>query len=306
MKARVFFGLALGLIIAGMPVAWPAPQQGQDPAAAILHKAQEYCRRLDRAVLDFACREEVMEEVNIREHPPATTIIPPPENWGGTTPKMMVIPAPPDSFRSYTYVYNYLFIRRGGSVQERRDRTDVDRGPAIQERRDLAETNGRKTVKTDAVPETKHFKFRDIAFGPSALLGEGAADKFIYSTVKTKKMKGATAILVDCAPRPENEGKLLSGRAWIREKDGAVLRIEWNPESFGSYGEVMGVANRYKMTPRVESWTEFGEEKNGICFPSLDRTEEAYSGGGSMLFVRSKTTIRYKDYKFFMVEVEVR
>ncbi len=306
MKPRIFFGLAVGLIIAGMPVVWSTPQQDKDPPAAILKKAQEYCRRLDRAVLDFACREEVKEEVNIREHPPATTIMPPPEDWGGITPKMMVIPAPRDSFRSYTYAYDYLFVRRGRSVQERRDRADGDRGPSIQERRDLTETNGLKTLKTDAVPETKHFKFRDIAFGPSALLGEGAADKFTYSTVKSKKLKGAAAILVACVPRPENEGKVLSGSAWIREKDGAVLRIDWNPESFGSYGEVMAVANRYKMTPRVESWTEFGEEKNGICFPSLDRTEEAYSGGGSALFVRSKTTIKYLNYKFFTVEVDVR
>jgi hypothetical protein len=40
----------------------------------------------------------------------------------------------------------------------------------------------------------------------------------------------------------------------------------------------------------------------GIRFPSSDLTEEGYRQAGEKLFVRARTEITYKDYKYFMVE----
>jgi hypothetical protein len=59
------------------------------------------------------------------------------------------------------------------------------------------------------------------------------------------------------------------------------------------------------MEPKVQSYTEFGIEKNGVRFPTYDFTEEAYTGGGKSLFVRSTTAVKYKSYKFFTVETQI-
>jgi hypothetical protein len=55
------------------------------------------------------------------------------------------------------------------------------------------------------------------------------------------------------------------------------------------------------MAPAIKSETQFGVERNGLRFPSLDKTEEVYKSG-TMTFMRSSTTVKYTDYKFFTVE----
>jgi hypothetical protein len=284
------FIFLLGAMMSFAPSTATPPRQSQEEAklAGILQKAQEYCRRLDRAALDFVCREDVEEEVNKASGPTATTVsAPPPVVMGGG--RMLAAPAPVDSFNTTSYLYDYQFIRKGTEVTERRD---------------LLEKSGKKVNKADAAPETRHFKFRDILFGASQLLGESATARHDYKIAKDDKIKGEAVIIITCLPKAEFAGKILSGRAWVRAKDGAVLKIEWDPESFGSYSEVLVVAEKFHMAPAIKSFTEFAMEKNGVRFPSLDVTEEAYSGGGSSKFIRSTTTVKYKSYKFFTVETE--
>jgi hypothetical protein len=112
---------------------------------------------------------------------------------------------------------------------------------------------------------------------------------------------GQEADVVACEARPSTVGRVLTGRAWVRRADGAVLRIVWDPESFSSYQDVLTVAGELKMSPAITSETEFGVERNGLRFPSLDKTDEVYKKG-SMTFTRSYTTVKCTDYKFFTVE----
>lgn len=281
------FLFILLILISGMPASGPARQTPEEAKlAGILVKAQDYCRRLDKAALDFICTEYVEEEVNRASGPKVTTVTAPPVVMGDG--KMRAVPAPVDSFRTTYYLYDYQFIRKGTEVTERRD---------------LMEKNGKKISREDAVPETKHFKFRDILFGASQLLGEGALPRHDYQIVKDDKIKGEPVVVIACAPKAEFAGKILAGRASVRAGDGAVLRIDWDPASFGAYSEVLAVAEKFKMDPAVKSFTEFGMEKNGVRFPSRDVTEEAY-GTGRFKFIRSTTSIQYKGYKFFTVETE--
>src|SRR5512145_2150998 len=59
-------GAAIGIAIVGHVPAPLWPQEPASPArlAAILEKAAYYCWRLDRAAIDFVCREEVSEMTN--------------------------------------------------------------------------------------------------------------------------------------------------------------------------------------------------------------------------------------------------
>ena len=57
--------------------------------------------------------------------------------------------------------------------------------------------------------------------------------------------------------------------------------------------------------PRISIVGHYGVEKNGLRF--LDRLDlhEDYESG-SALYRASETTVLYKDYKFFVVETEVK
>ncbi len=89
--------LLLGLIWAGSPLA-SVPQEPASRVrlAAILKKSEDYCRRLDKAALDFVCLEEVTETT--RHFTPRTDI----------------------------YLYDYQFVRKGGEAKERRNLVAVN------------------------------------------------------------------------------------------------------------------------------------------------------------------------------------
>lgn len=286
MQKRTVFALS-SLLIIGMASLAKSESISQSFDLA-LQKAKEYCRRLDKAALDFVCLEQVEEAVNKNKSPQAApTISPLPEllrgGWRARSPKL-------NDFSTAVYLYDYQLVRKAGDIKEHRD---------------LIEKDGRKVRKTDASMETKHFKFRDILFGPSILLGADSQPKYNYSLDKEEELRGDSIAMVRCEPISLQAQRLLAGKAWVRLKDGAILRIDWDPESFGSYDEVWAVADRLGMKPKLRSFTEFGIEKNGVLFPTLDFTEEAYAKGGNDIFIRSTTTVKYKNYKFFTVETRI-
>ena len=58
--------------------------------------------------------------------------------------------------------------------------------------------------------------------------------------------------------------------------------------------------------PRLTQISEYGFEKNGIRFPSRYSLREEYISRRGKPFLRSETSVIYRDYKFFTVETEVR
>jgi hypothetical protein len=244
-----------------------AQSAGNDQALAkVLDLARKYCARLDKAALDFVCMEQVKEESNSRRGPDMQ-----------------------EHFNTLVWVYDYQFVRKEGKVTEKRD---------------LVKKNGEEIEKKEARIETRHFKFNDIFFGASILLGEAAAADHVYKFVENDKIQREPVVVVACEAKPASAGKVLTGRAWVRERDGAVLRISWAPASFGDYQNVLVIAEDLGMNPAIISETEFGVERNGIRFPSRDWTEETYRKG-TMSFTRSMITVTYDNYKFFTVETGV-
>jgi hypothetical protein len=91
--------LSMGIRLASsVPTALQNTQGQTDSArlAAVLKKAETYCRRLDRAALDFVCLEEVTEMT--RHFTPKTDV----------------------------YLYDYQFIRKDNAVKEQRNLISVN------------------------------------------------------------------------------------------------------------------------------------------------------------------------------------
>jgi hypothetical protein len=269
----------------------------------VLRSARQYCARLEKAALDFICLEEVSESLDPgrdRLDPGVkTSPLDAVENTGtssqggltsrGTQGRPMSFNSRPAAKFDNTYLYDYQFVRRVGKVEEKRV---------------LLELNKKKAGPKTPEPRLMAFHFADILLAPVQVLDARFEEYYAYRLLGREKLGDVDAWVLEVEPRLTGVSRYLGGKIWLKTDDSSVLRIEWDPATFGNYENIMARAQAYKAAPEVRSFTEFGIEKNGLRFPSLDVTEEAYRDADGKLFVRSRTSVLYRDHKFFTVETQ--
>jgi hypothetical protein len=285
-----FAGLAAALGIAG---AFPALSARQEPAAddklaRILEKAQEYCRKLESAALDFTCLEKVEEKTfKLPSIKPDTAV----NLSGGASGRMSYSYQSPDSGYSNQVIYDYQFVRKGGQETEKRT---------------LIDDNGLKKHEENAQLTTLSVRAGNALFGPVGLLGAEQQAHYDYRIVDTERRKGKTYVVVEAVPKPSSSKDPADlARIWIREDDASIVKIAWNQPYAGVFAQVKALARELEAEPDLTSTTEYDLVKNGILFPGKDTTEEAYVLKNGKRFVKSTTKIVYKSYKFTTVEAEV-
>lgn len=277
--------IANGLGSARIPAAGAQETRPDERLDRILGLTKAYCARLDKAALDFICLEDIKEEFSpIPELGPDMVLL------GYDTQSMSFSYRTPKRGFARTFVYDYQFIRKGGRSVENRT---------------LIEENGRPRKESDAQPQTLSVRVQNALFGPVGLLSAEHQSRHDYVIAGEEKADGKTVLVVDAVPRPPLDPGHVVGRIWILEEDASILKIEWSQTSVGNFELIQEIAQKLKAEPQLVSITEYGVEKNGIRFPSQDTTEEAYILKDKKRIVRSKTTIVYRDYKFFTVETEV-
>jgi hypothetical protein len=297
LMALVLGGVSALAGLAGQELS--SPQSDPFELGLILKSAREYCRRLEQAALDFVCLEEVTEKVDISrdsKEPPVQKAPDVANPTRGVSGSGYMSSGRPISFnpgssdkREHTFVFDYQFIRREGKVEEKRV---------------LLEKDGKKATENTPLPPTRAFNFSDILLAPVRLLDERLQGFYVYRLTGHETLDGVECRVLEVAPRFSTISSCLGGKIWLKADDASVLRIEWDPSTFGNYETVRARAKGYKATPEVRSYSEFGVEKNGLRFPSIDFTEEAYRGAGGKLFVRAKTSVVYRNHKFFTVETQ--
>jgi hypothetical protein len=253
----------------------------------ILKKCADYCEKLNHSVLDFVCREKITEEI-YRYSPEA-------EGYDDMTghEKITIKGQGQDSVleEKNVYIYDYQLIRKENKIRERRI---------------LLRENNKKKNEEDAQLKTKRFKHKHIISGPIGLLSEYWQEYYEYKIIKRGKFKGDRAIVIEATPIPSMETNNLYGRIWIREDDFSILKIEWAPKSIKNYDLIEENARRLNAKPLIKFYSEYVFEKNGIRFPSKYSVTETYTRQMRWKHTKSKTTVVYRDYKFFTVETEVK
>jgi hypothetical protein len=283
----------------------------------ILSKAKEYCRRLENAALDFVCIEEATEIINHSKDIDTDRLRVDPEE---IVKSRSMIPIPWGAVEKNSYIYDYQFVGKGSQSRSAisvpwkpfeknsyiYDYQLVRKGSQKIERRILVKKNGKKMHIENAPPMTSAFRVTNVLFGPVSLLGPARQSRYEFRIIGEEKVEGQNSYILETSPRFVEDQHHCFGRIWVKEDDSSILKIEWDQRSLGGYNLVEDIAKKYNAEPRVTSITEYGLEKNGIRFPSRDTSEEAYIMQNGKKFVRSTTTILYKDYKFFTVETEVK
>ncbi len=260
------------------PATKPASPMDEARAAevkALLKKSAAYCRKLENAALNFVCNEDVVERLVG-------------DGRFFTNTKTFAL-----GHRSSEWIYDYQLIRRNGQAQEKRT---------------LIKENGKKRSEDNAELKTSRFVHANVLLGPIGLLSESAQSRHKYDFVKEGKAGGEPAIVIKATPLERRAGDLF-GKAWVRKQDGAVIRIEWEPISMENYNVIEEFSRRIGHEAKITFVSEYSFEKNGLRFPNFYEVTEEYIGinldWGDIV---SKTTVTYKDYKFFQVEtaVEIR
>jgi hypothetical protein len=271
--------------VAGPPLS-QAPREPATDArlARVLERTKEYCAKLERAALDFTCIEKIEERTY-------STIEDAPEG-AAANPAGMVYSYKPANTPYYasTYVYDYQFVRKGSRKAENRV---------------LIEQNGRKKKSRDAVLTTMTVRVENALFGPIGLLGADVQDLHEYRIVGEEMENGEKVLVIEATLKNSLDRVHCTGRIWVRQDDASILKIAWDQTTVGNFEIIRETAEKMNAEPRLASVTEYGQEKNGLRFPSKDTTEEGYLKHGRVQ-VRSLTTILYKDYKFFTVETQVK
>ncbi len=140
--------------------------------------------------------------------------------------------------------------------------------------------------------------------GPVGIFAERFRPFYEYRIVGREKVDRKPALIIEALPAVERPGATnLYGKAWVGEADGEILKIEWSESRVGRREIFEQRAEKYGLKPRITLRSEFSAEKNGIRFPSTLWIEEAYLNERGRAFIRSTTTVAYKDFKFFTVEV---
>ncbi|HZX09811.1 MAG TPA: hypothetical protein VFG01_02600 [Acidobacteriota bacterium] len=255
---------------------------------SILENCAEYCEKLAHTSLYFECIEEIKETIN--------TIIYPTLKKRGRSPVKMGL----DYYIHHRvrpiernhYVYDYQLIRK-------------DR--AIDERRIFLKEDGEKIHKENAPLKTKRFTYKHVIFGPIGLLSRKAQLNHTYEVISEKKFKGEQVFVIRATPRDKQKVKHLYGDIWVRKKDFAILKIEWDQQSLKNYEWMKQEAEKHHADPKTLLVSEYSYEHKGILFPSSYRIQEMYYFKWSPgRFVKSKTEVIYRDYRFFTVETEIK
>lgn len=257
----------------------------QQRIAQILEKTGEYCRRLEKAALDFVCLEEVSERIDLFRDIVQSRLA---YVWEGTRSRFVSRVEP---VKINKYRYDYQLIRKGNKIKERRI---------------LLEENLQRKYERDADLKTSVFTFKKFLFGPIAVLSAENKHYYDYQIIKEEMRDGEKVVLLEANPNPSLTQNVIFGKIWIRKRDFPILKMECNQKSIANFWILEERAKRYKADPEITTIVEYGVEKNGVRFPSRCFIEEAYRNKKGEKFVRSETTVVYKKYKFFTVETEVR
>jgi hypothetical protein len=281
---------ALVLCLPGNAVVGAIPQ-AQPELERLLAGAAEYCDRLSRAVMDFVCHERIEEWFH-----PDIKIVSPRGSVAVTTDggQIRFSGGPPGRFflgrrEKHTYEYDYQLIR--------------GRTGAIRERRTLLKEDKKDVNIPEATLRTRFFWHAHVVMGPLGLLSRERQAQHEYRAARETKERDERVLVVEAVPKPGVAADHLTGTIWLRAKDAAILKIEWDPASIQNYAGVEECATRLGAIPRIVLASEYDFEKNGIRFPSRYEVKETYARG-SRRIQRSQTDVIYDRYKFFTVETE--
>ena len=255
-------------------------QKNQERLSRILNKTANYCERVKKIALFYVCVENTKDKIFYYRSSRAVKESP----YGDVE----VVPSRTLTLRrtrNYSYSFDYQLIKKEDELEEQR----------------IPLKKKKKNAELDVRYSAKY-----LVYGPVGFLSRYWQDYFDYEIIGEERIGKTPAAVIKATPKPDNEENRNFARMWIDEKDGTILQIEWEPESILDYEgkpvrsltEELEIAVVWKVT--------YGIEKNGVRFPSRQYIQEFLVAEDQKRYIRNEITTVYENYKFFVVETEVK
>jgi hypothetical protein len=258
------------------------PNLEEEKLNTILKNCADYCTRLKNSALFFVCREKINEELFQR-----TRVYIKSKHSSSRPPAYYRLRGKTKN----EYIYDYQLIKKGSKIEESRI---------------LLEENGVKKNEKNAPMKTQRFYSYKSVFGPVGLLSKEFQDLFDYNFVKEAKLKGLKVYIIEANPKKNIEEQPNYGKIWVDQKDFSVVKIEMLQESLHGFEAFAGTLDDAEVKPDFKTVHFYEIEKNGIRFPSRTEFEESYKGKRTPKFKISEVSIKYDQYRFFIVETTVK
>lgn len=184
-------------------------------------------------------------------------------------------------------------------------------GDKVKEHRSLMRQQGKRISRVEHSPDRQGYSIERIIFGPAAMLGRGWQNFFYYKILGEEVLYGEKTVILEALPKQHLPANPFFGKIWVKEDNGSVLKISWNPKSIEGVRQnfmnyISQRAKKYKGEPHILSVLELDVIKKGIRFPSKCYIEENYIGEDGKKVTRAKKTTSYKNYLFYSVRAQVK
>ena len=282
------------------PATGPEPRT-QTELRSILEKSADYCDRLKASALEYICEETIRdvyfnlptEEEQRKRSSISIWLI---SGLTGSVSQLGISSLPfPSRERTERneYVCDYLFVKRGEGIQDRRI---------------ILKENGRKLSDRSKILEERRFTTLTPFLTPVRLLGRDRQPLFDYRLLKDDKVRGAHTHLIEVIPKAGNAAGVEYAKVWVEKKNSCVLKIEMAGIPFEGYESILDELIRYNIRCKFVATYAYEVEKKGLAFPSELKVRVNYPYPGitpeAFAIERIRTDVKYDRYKFFTVEAE--
>jgi hypothetical protein len=176
----------------------------------------------------------------------------------------------------------------------------------VEERRILLESNDKSAPKGAAPPDEKRYASLKPLFAPIDILATDRQESYEFRLLGKDKIKGLTAAIIEAVARPGASVRIPAAKIWIDPESSQILRCETQGLPVEGYEFIFEEASRIGISPVGSMMVNYGDEKNGILFPSRVTLliEYPVNVWGVGKRTRIDTEIHYANYRFFTVETE--
>ncbi len=254
-------------------------KKSEDQLNKYLAGSAEYCKKLKGEAFHFYCKEKILFERD--------------EFVLGST-RRGNLKRRRSSTKSY---FDYQLIQEGGKLKERRRRI----------------SDKVADVEMDPSELLLSFLSEKAVFGPNSILDQARQSNFNYKIFKNKKTKENDIVIIKAIPKIPGRTFFLAAEVYIDKKNFSVRKIVATPVFIKGYENMKRTASYFKTRLFLDCEILFDQSYKGLFFPTLITITEKYKGGPvvnrntrSKEWVKSKTTFKYYEYRFFDVDTEVK
>lgn len=259
----------------------------------VLDGTADYCRKLAGASLDFICEERIKEvHYNFASDPKWVGVIVGSRVTGQIIRRTFIPQWDPGRTEKNSYLCDYLFIRKGESVEERRI---------------ILKDNGRTMKDRSRLLEEKRFTALNPVLAAVQILGRDRQPSYDFRLIGSDKVNGKKALVLEAIPKAGNTWGVEYAKLWIDQSTFQVLRSEIQGIPLEGYDDVLKDAVQFTVRPYLLTTHIYLFEKNGVRFPAQSTIRVEYPTLGDFYKDRTlklKIDMTYDKYQFFSVETK--